>query len=244
MVGLIMNTNFAKIEIVGKITVVTGLHIGDSSAYSAIGAVDSPVIKDPLTKKPIIPGSSLKGKMRTLLAKVYNNSNKVQQNPNDDSPKIISLFGGSEKDENGNIPRGKLLFSDMVMSNWSDLQKNYRLKSSTEIKSENSINRLTAEANPRQIERVVRGAEFPLSIIYEISDINNTEEIEGDLKIIKDGFNLLACDYLGGNGSRGYGRVKFSDLDIKVLFCKEECLQEIYLSDWKNIILGIEKNGE
>lgn len=49
--------------------VVTGLHIGASSAFSAIGAVDSPVISDIRTNMPMIPGSSLKGKMRSLLAK-------------------------------------------------------------------------------------------------------------------------------------------------------------------------------
>ena len=64
---------FAKIEINGTIEIVTGLHIGGSSAFSAIGAVDSPVIKDGRTNMPMIPGSSLKGKIRTLLAKRYNN---------------------------------------------------------------------------------------------------------------------------------------------------------------------------
>ena len=63
---------FAKIEITGILEVVTGLHIGGSSAFAAIGAVDSPVIKDQKTGDPVIPGSSLKGKMRSLLAKKYN----------------------------------------------------------------------------------------------------------------------------------------------------------------------------
>ena len=68
---------FAKIEIRGIIEVVTGLHIGGSTAFSAIGAVDSPVVKDSLTNLPLIPGSSLKGKMRTLLAKQYNETVNV-----------------------------------------------------------------------------------------------------------------------------------------------------------------------
>ena len=63
---------FAKIKITGEIRLETGLHIGTSNAFAAIGAMDSPVIKDPITNLPIIPGSSIKGKMRTLLAKVYN----------------------------------------------------------------------------------------------------------------------------------------------------------------------------
>lgn len=60
---------YAKIQITGTIEVKTGMHIGGSSAYAAIGAVDSTVIKDVRTGLPMIPGSSLKGKMRTLLAR-------------------------------------------------------------------------------------------------------------------------------------------------------------------------------
>ena len=73
---------FAKIEITGNIEVLTGMHIGGSNSYSAIGTVDSPVIKDTKSGNPIIPGSSLKGKMRTLLAKVYNQN--VAKSPDED----------------------------------------------------------------------------------------------------------------------------------------------------------------
>ena len=71
---------YSKIQITGILEVVTGMHIGGSSAFSAIGAVDAPVIKDIRTNRPMIPGSSLKGKMRTLLAKRYNEI--IQANPN------------------------------------------------------------------------------------------------------------------------------------------------------------------
>lgn len=60
---------FNKLEITGTIKIETGMHIGASDGFAAIGAIDSPVIKDALTRKPYIPGSSLKGKMRSLLAK-------------------------------------------------------------------------------------------------------------------------------------------------------------------------------
>lgn len=213
---------FAKLEIVGKIEVVTGMHIGGSSSYSAIGTIDSPVIKDTKTGNPIIPGSSLKGKMRTLLAKVYNTS--FAKSADDDDDKLTNLFGSSKKDH---VHTSKVLFSDMVMENWEELKKS-GLRTKTEIKFENTINRATAVANPRQIERVVRGAVFPLSIIYEISDTENKENILQDCRILKDGFELIECDYLGGSGSRGYGKVKFNDLDVKVIFgsLPENCLNE------------------
>ena len=200
---------FAKIEITGNIEVITGMHIGGSNSYSAIGSVDSPVIKDTKSGNPIIPGSSLKGKMRALLAKVYNTN--VANSPDEDCADLTSLFGSSKQK---NIRTSRVLFSDMIMSNWDDLKK-LGLRTKTEVKFENTINRATAVANPRQIERVVRGALFPMSIIYEMTD---PETLKKDFKILKTGFKLLEADYLGGSGSRGYGKIEFKNLDINVRF--------------------------
>lgn len=63
---------YTKLEITGTLEVLTGMHIGGSSAFAAIGAVDSPVIRDALSDRPMIPGSSLRGKLRTLLALQHN----------------------------------------------------------------------------------------------------------------------------------------------------------------------------
>lgn len=204
---------YAKFKISGKIEVVTGLHIGGSSAFSAIGAVDSPIVKDPLTGLPTLPGSSLKGKMRTLLAKEINQD--IAKDPNADDLRILKLFGCSSDKKESKIIIGKLLFSDAVMCNLSDLEKK-GLRNSTEVKFENTINRLTAVANPRQIERAVRGTEFPLEIIYDVGP----EEIDeaavlADMDLIKSGLTLLEYDYLGGSGTRGYGKVKFKDISVK-----------------------------
>lgn len=214
-----------KLEISGKIEVVSGLHIGASDAYSAIGAIDSPVIRDPISGDPIIPGSSLKGKLRTLLAKLYNE--KMANNHNADHQKIKDLFGSSDK---GGCS-GRLLFSDMLMSNWDELQKR-GAKTKTEVKFENTINRVTAVANPRQIERVIRGAIFDLSIIYDIEysdnlDNDKKQQIEEDFQTLKAGFELLEYDYIGGSGSRGYGKIKLVDIKVNQVFPKNNKLQEI-----------------
>ena len=199
---------FAKIEISGTIEVMSGLHIGGSDAFAAIGAIDSPVIRDAYTDYPMIPGSSLKGKMRSLLAKRYPNG--IEKTANDDSEEILRLFGSSRKNA---IKNSRLIFSDMVMNNWDELKKR-GLQSQTEAKFENTINRMTAEANPRQIERVVRGAKFPLELIY---NAEKEEEIIEDIRLLKEAMQLLTYDYLGGNGSRGYGKVKFWDLEAEVV---------------------------
>ncbi len=206
---------FAKIEITGTLKVVTGLHIGGSGAFAAIGAVDSPVIKDVKTADPIIPGSSLKGKMRTLLAKRYNE--KVAEKPDQDADCICSLFGSAA---NGTPRPGRLLFTDMYLSNSEEL-KNFNIIHPVEVKFENGINRSTAVANPRQIERVIRGSEFGLDLVYETPGQMDAEQagqqILSDFRLICDGFKLMKYDYLGGSGSRGYGKVDFTDLDAEVV---------------------------
>lgn len=209
----------AKIEISGVIEVVTGLHIGGSSAFSAIGAVDSPVIKDIRTNQPMIPGSSLKGKMRSLLAKQYNQY--VAEKPDDDADCLTDLFGSAKKN---NVKTSRLLFSDMFISNMDEL-KHAGLTGATEVKFENSISRTTAVENLRQIERVVRGALFPVQLIYEVKE---EEHMLQDFEIIKQGFRLLEYDYLGGNGSRGYGRIKISDLQAEVVIgdVSEEIMEQ------------------
>lgn len=198
---------FAKIEISGTIEIVTGLHIGGSSAFSAIGAVDSPVVMDTRTNQPMIPGSSLKGKMRALLAKQYNIA--IAKTADDDAECLTNLFGSSKAKK-----ESRILFTDMFLDNLDEL-KRAGLTGATEVKFENSISRMTAVANPRQIERVVRGAQFPMQLIYEYSDNIDEETLLQDFRILKEGFKLLEYDYLGGSGSRGYGRIKFLDLDAE-----------------------------
>ena len=198
---------FAKIEISGTIEIVTGLHIGGSSAFSAIGAVDSPVIMDTRTNQPMIPGSSLKGKMRALLAKQYNTT--IAKTADDDAECLTNLFGSAKSKK-----ESRVLFTDMFLDNLDEL-KRAGLTGATEVKFENSISRMTAVANPRQIERVVRGAQFPMQLIYEYTDKTDEETLLQDYRILKEGFKLLEYDYLGGSGSRGYGRIKFLDLDAE-----------------------------
>ena len=96
----------------------------------------------------------------------------------------------------------------MFLAN-EDVLRKQGLQSMTEVKFENTINRATAVANPRQIERVIRGSEFGVDIIYEAED---AEQIVEDISVLAEGLKLLQYDYLGGNGSRGYGKVAFHDL--------------------------------
>ena len=202
---------FAKIQVTAQIRLETGLYIGTSNAFAAIGATDSPVIKDPITNLPIIPGSSIKGKMRTLLAKVYNTT--LAEKPGDDGEIISRLFGNSS-DKNYKV--GRLIFRDAFLTNKKDLDSR-SVKGYTEVKFENTIDRITAEANPRQIERAIRDSVFGFELIYEVTD-KSQAQVEEDFKVILDGLKLLELDYLGGSGSRGYGKVAFENIKANTVF--------------------------
>ena len=132
----------------------------------------------------------------------------------DDDDEVISRLFGSAGKKGACFAR--LQFFDLFLTRKSvEVFKN--LDTDTyigEIKWENTIARLTGSANPRQIERVPAGAEFEFKLVYNIED---EEQIDEDMKILAQGFQLLQMDYLGGHGSRGYGRVKFSDFKVKAI---------------------------
>ena len=213
-----MNTLKGKFIITGKIKVLTGLHIGTSGDFSAIGAVDNIVIRDTVTNKPIIPGSSLKGKMRYLLSRAKYNSILTMPNIKKESDDIKRLFGASEP-----VVLSRLQFCDMLLRE-KDYGRDVEFDLPyTEIKYENTIDRGTGIANPRQQERVPAGSEFDFRLIYNIENTENMKkEVKCDFENILLMFELLEDDYLGGHGTRGYGRVKFEDLKlIEKLYIKE-----------------------
>lgn len=200
---------YSKIKITGIINIETGMHIGASDGFSVIGAVDSPVAKDAVSRIPYIPGSSLKGKIRSLVAKAYSDSG-IAPKFNDQDDKVTRLFGAGAGNNNHPKP-SRLIFSDMIMENIEELKKN-GVEDGTEVKEENTINPITAEANPRQIERVVRGAKFPMTIIYN-AEKEHEEEMLEDIETLALGLKLLSYDYIGGHGSRGYGRVTIDNIN-------------------------------
>lgn len=198
---------YTKIKIEGTIEVKTGLHIGGDASFSAIGAIDSPVVRDPRSKLPVIPGSTLKGKLRSLLAREMGTiPDKGDKGFNNDCAEITRLFGSSAKGSDAagtGMQMSRLQFCDCFLENKEELPQIF------ESKFENTIDRLTSVANPRQIERVIRGAKFKLEIMYNVED---RSQIEEDFKNLRTALHLLENDYLGGGGTRGNGRVKFQDL--------------------------------
>ena len=211
------------VEIKAKLVLQTGLHIGAGDSEMHIGGIDNSVIKHPLTQSPYIPGSSLKGKIRTLLEwrcgavqsapltlkDVFKNPEEVKN--------ILRLFGISGDTKNSEqevaeIGVSRLAFWDCALNEaWEKAIRNDN-QLLTEAKSENTIDRITSTAgNPRQTERVPAGAEFDFKLTMRVFDEDNKQEL---LKTVLSGLKLLELDSLGGSGSRGYGKVKFTELTV------------------------------
>lgn len=190
----------------GTIELVTGLHIGGGNADVHIGGIDSEVIKDAYGN-PYIPGSSLKGKIRSLLELSEGAINRETPSTKASNPdSLIPVIFGDMTD----ITR--VLFRDAVLTKESlDKIQNLMILP-TEEKTENSISRTKGTAvSPRNIERVIPGMKFDLEIVVRIFPEKGDKEELIKAKIMS-GLALLEKDALGGSGSRGYGKIKFSNL--------------------------------
>lgn len=193
-----------RVKITYRLKVKTGLHIGGSKGVYGIGGLDSPVIKNPVTNEPIIPGSSIKGKIRMLLEVVH----PEHQN------KFNKMFGYRQGEQNN--PLSRVIFRDLELTKESKEELSKALDGEyTEIKAENTIDRARGTAkSPRFIERVPAGAVFEGEYIVQYLNTDQDNDFE---ELVKKGFKLLENNYLGGSGSRGYGKVEFEIINQEEL---------------------------
>ena len=186
-----------------NLKLLTGLYIGGTDNGFDIGGADTTVIKNPLTNEPYIPGSSMKGKLRSLLSYRYG---KIENNTMAFVDKDLQkIFEPVESDE---ISMSRCIFRDFNLTEESKELLTSKLGPGTytEIKAENKIGALSGKAeSPRFIERVPAGAEFSGEIVLNAFDGDDVEKME---KFIYESLGLLEYNYLGGSGTRGYGRVK------------------------------------
>ncbi len=198
----------------GKILVKTGLHIGGNVDVIEIGGIDNPVIKNPMTEEPYIPGSSIKGKLRFLLEWKLGKiepGGEVHKWCGDTECPICRIFGTSSNEET-QIGPTRLIVRDAELT---DCFKNKIKKgiSLVEVKYENTINRIKATATPRPLERVIAGVEFNFELLYRVFDMGDRGKIDEDMfKYVLKGLRCLQQDTLGGSGSRGCGKIEFLDL--------------------------------
>ncbi|MDY6853443.1 MAG: type III-A CRISPR-associated RAMP protein Csm3 [Thermodesulfobacteriota bacterium] len=209
----------------GRIHILTGLHIGASNENIAIGGLDNPIIKDPLpgSNAPYIPGSSLKGKLRSLVEIkegrfVKDGKDKGKPcNCGEKECPVCVVFGTSAANRPEDLGPTRIVVRDAHLSNHTDNANLHSWKSRfeagdlpMEIKYENAINRINGIANPRPLERVPGGVDFDFNISFKVFENDNCNYFNTVLKAMK----LLELDALGGAGSRGCGQIKFIDVSI------------------------------
>lgn len=268
-----------KVRITAELVAETGLHIGSGSQTLDIGGVDKPVIRDPITRRPYLPGSSIKGKLRAILERFLGKPLNRQGSRDTfryESDDVVDGF--TETRANTFIPfdgaqtctvsrifgsTGAACWVPTEIANTEQLDK-YRTNEGvrtatlthpnngsdleytkvkgrnfparlivrdchlhhksveilenldtgiymTELKFENGIDRITAAANPRQLERVPAGATFKFEMVYTVED---SAQVEEDLKNLAIALAILEDDALGGHGSRGYGKVRFDNFQF------------------------------
>jgi CRISPR-associated protein Csm3 len=234
------HTTQTELKLVGKLILEgelhcdTGLHVGAGKGSLEIGGSDNPVVKDAFGR-PYVPGSSLRGKIRALLEQssglavpselVYLSRRKGQEvrihqsdRPDDE---ICLLFGrnpgrmervaGEALDSTQASPARLAVYDAPLDIDSITLQMRENLDDElTEVKSENAIDRITSQANPRTLERVPAGARFRVRLVM---DVLCDEDAPLFLRVL-EGLRLLEDDTLGGGGSRGSGRVRFANLKL------------------------------
>ncbi len=227
-------TFLGKLVIEGEILCETGLHIGAGKGSLEIGGADNPVVKDAFGL-PYIPGSTLRGRLRSLLEQssglavpaelVYVSKRKGQEvrihqsdRPDDD---VCVLFGRNpgrvervvgETLDAVNVTPSRLAVYDapLVVESITPQMRENLDDELTEVKSENAVDRITSQANPRTLERVPTGARFRIRLILDVL----CEEDKALTGRLAEGLRLLEDDALGGGGGRGSGRVKFGSLKL------------------------------
>jgi CRISPR-associated protein Csm3 len=242
-----------KIQLKGRVFItfdivaVTGLHIGGTDAGVEIGGVDKTVIRDKLTNRPYIPGSSLKGKMRSLLEKYkglkqnqkigqgYIHSCGAEYKGDELKTKGAKEYAACDVCQVFGVPGERdfatptrLVVRDTFLSEESvkKLENAQTDLPYTEVKTEVSIDRVTSAANPRQMERVPAGVTFEKAemvfSLYEGEGCSAQKDLER-LNVLLEAMQLVEDDYLGGLGSRGSGKVAFTN--IQVAFRKDPAQQ-------------------
>lgn len=200
------------VKCTSTIELLTGMHIGGSKDEIQIGGIDNPVIKNPVTNQPYIPGSSLKGRFRMALELKYGDftMEKKGLGPSQDNANrsmVVKLFGSGSAKTTEEATR--LIFRD---ANLALDSTDYAI---TEEKNEVKIDRKKLAAFDGSIriqERVAAGAKFDFEVMVRV--------FEGDdeklfVQRLEEAKNIVELEFLGGSGSRGYGQVKFSELKFE-----------------------------
>src|ERR1043166_9725344 len=171
------HTSQTELKLIGKLILEgemhceTGLHVGAGKGSLEIGGSDNPVVKDAFGR-PYVPGSSLRGKIRSLLEQssglatpselVFLSRRKGQEvrihqsdRPDDEicllfgrNPGRMEKVGGEAVDTISATPARLAVYDAPLVSDSITAQMRENLDDEiTEVKSENAIDRITSQDN-------------------------------------------------------------------------------------------------
>lgn len=210
---------YGRVILTGNIKALSGLHIGGSPGALAIGGLDLPVIRDTVTGAPYVPGSSLKGKMRSLWEKLNGSPQEFKIGKDvfihvcvkkaDYAKCHVCRIYGVPGDSESSAPT-RLIVRDVPLDQASLADARTDMPFS-EVKWEAAIDRVTSAATPRQIERVPAGAVFaPMELVFNVFEADDRTRFLDVLTALQ----MVEDDFLGGHGSRGSGKVEFRNLRV------------------------------
>ena len=222
----------------GEIVCKTGLHIGGSNDNIDIGGTDTVVIRDSVSDLPFIPGSSLKGKLRSLLELSDKESAQSVINnrggPSTDAETVAAQIFGVSADKG----KGLKFPTRIIVRDSFPTEESIELWESqddivrgTELKYENTLNRIDSSANPRNLERIPKGSAFNFEIVFSVYEDDNE-----NISRLLEAMALLEDNYLGGSGSRGYGKIIFDKIKVSKRgqdYYKEAKEEEVIIEDAK-----------
>ena len=212
---------YGRVFVECNIRAETGLHIGGAESSLSIGGVDNVVIRDPLSNQPYIPGSSLKGKMRSQMEKFHGlpqnqrigqvTIHTCQEGGAYASCPVCHIYGLPGNSEFSTSTRLVVRDVGLTEESVAELGRARTDLPLSEVKWEAAIDRVTSAATPRQMERVPAGAVFgPAEMVYSIYEGADIDRFRN----VVEGMQFLEDDYLGGSGSRGSGKVTFHDIQV------------------------------
>ena len=206
-----------KIE--ATIEAISGVRIGGSDDLLQIGGTDLTVIKHPVTLKPYLPGSSIKGKMRHELEKrlgKFGGRDGSQPCGCAQRDCLVCVVFGPHMNSKHDLGPSRIIVRDAQLLEGGDI----------ELKTENVINRRTGTAeHPRTVERVAAGARWTLEIGIEELDLdahcsytdskgNSHSGGQALVEFVLDGLRYIQETGIGAGTSRGYGQIKIHDLKV------------------------------
>ncbi|MEI8183516.1 MAG: type III-A CRISPR-associated RAMP protein Csm3 [Deltaproteobacteria bacterium] len=190
----------------------SGLRIGGSKDVVGIGETDNPIIRHPITHRPYVPGSSVKGKIRCLLEQKYSERAQTTGKPCDCGTCFICLLFGCGDSKSIQSPT-RLVFRDCqptaeTVQIWDEAGVDSEIK--TEVLIDRNKGNAFGRIGPRTMERIPAGAKFDFGITVRFFEGDDRRDLYSRLG---EGFSLLEKHYLGGSGSRGYGEVEIKTVD-------------------------------